>query len=171
MGWDGGCPCFVAVLPPLLSAGVVCRIGGAYACGMVAAPQNLIIGDSASLSLCFCSEFSVSLATRICDGGVFALNQIWGHQGSNVPTRCAGPLQTDKSADTCAGRVRRGRVCTAFVRKSLLGELDALGEIFLLGLLRAQCYGPSAQAFKELTCFGIRGMMDNWVNERLKGME
>lgn len=46
-----------------------------------------------------------------------------------------------------------------------------MGEKFPLGLLRALRYSPSAQAFKELTCFGVRRMMDNWVNERLKGME
>lgn len=65
------------------------------------------------------------------------------------------------------GTARRG-FCTAFVSKSVLGKMDTLGEIFLLGLSRALRYSPSAQAFKELTCFG---MMDNWVNERLKGME
>lgn len=49
--------------------------------------------------------------------------------------------------------------------------MDTLGEIFLLGLSRTLCYGRSAQAFKESSGFGIGEMMDNWVNERLKGMK
>lgn len=108
-GWDGGCPRFVAVSPPLLSARFFCRTGEVHACDMVAAPQNLIIGDSRSLSLPFCSEFSLLLVTCVCGGGVFALNQGWGHQVSNVPTCRAGQLQTGGSADLCSwGLVRRG---------------------------------------------------------------
>lgn len=96
---------------PAFSAGVVCSIGGAYTCGTVAAPQNLCIGDSGSLSFPFHSEFSMSLVMCVCDGDVFALDQGWGHQGSGVPTCCAGQLQTDASADTCASGVWQGGVC------------------------------------------------------------
>lgn len=104
-----GAPASLLSHPPCSQLGFFAGLGGVHACDMVAAPQNLIIGDSRSLSLPFCSEFSVLLVMCVCGGGVFALNQGWGHQVSNVPTRCAGQLQTGGSADLCRwGSVRRG---------------------------------------------------------------
>lgn len=135
---------------------------GAQACSTATSPQNIIIGDSGSLSFPFCHEFSASMCWRcLCLGAGL------GTQGRDVPSHRVGQVQTDMSADVCKwGKTRRGlhSICK-------WGEMDTLGEIFLLGLSRALHYSPSAQAFKELTCCGIREMTYNWVSERLKGTQ
>jgi len=63
------------------------------------------------------------------------------------------------SRHVCCG-VWQGGVCTAFLSR---------GRWILW--VTYSCLCPSAQASEQLTCFGIRGSMDNWVNERLKGLE
>lgn len=104
-------------MPPLdccltswLSDGVLGRIEGAHNCGMVAAPQNLIDGDFRSFSLPSCSEFSVSLVACVCDGGVFALDQSGGHQGSRVPLTVQGHCRQTHQ-QTCAGVAWQGLHC------------------------------------------------------------
>lgn len=57
--------------------------------------------------------------------------------------------------------VQAGYGKEGFVSKRLLGEMGTLGVMFLLGLAGALRSGPSARAFKELTCFGIRRRIDN----------
>lgn len=61
------------------------------------------------------------------------MDQRGGHQGRNVPLTVQGHCRQTQQ-EMCAGGAWQGEVCTAFVSKSLLGERDALGEIFLLGL-------------------------------------
>lgn len=146
--------------PLALGAGVVSQ----------AAPQSLVVGGRGSLSLLFSPKFSASPLP--CQEGCLHWRSLpWTRVGdtSVVPRHHAGRVPADAGGRVLG--VRRGAARTVPASRSALGEPDAQGGVFLLGL-REHRYGTSPQAFKELTCCArIRGEMGDGVNERLKGME